>query len=130
MRPLVLAFFMLVAAAGSPTAASANLDGTWSGDWNPKGGVPDSVTVQFSADEHGKLTGTFLSPVRVDFTHASYTPSSGAISFSAMDQKANKTYTLVGKVKGTEISGTLDVGGTSGSVRLIKWTYTGTSISN
>lgn len=132
MRLLTLTMLAAVALASAAVvvAAPVDLDGTWSGDWMPKGGIPDEITVQLMIGDHGKLTGRFVSPAPMDFTHATYVPKTGAVALTAADEKSGKTYTIKGTVKGTELIGTIDVGGTPGSVRLIKWTYTGTSISN
>ena len=104
---------------------SSDLEGTWSGDWTPTGGIATAVTVTLMSDSHGKLTGRFLSPVRMDVTGAAYNPKTQRITIDALDEKSNETYKLVGKVSGTEIKGTIDAGNRTGHVLLIKWTYTG-----
>ena len=55
----VLTMFVLLLA----TVAAADLpaiNGTWSGNWTPKGGVPDAVTVELRRDAAGNLMGKFL----------------------------------------------------------------------
>jgi len=47
------------------------------------------------------------------------------VVFEATDAKSGKIYKLEGKVKGTELIGTLGANDTTGEVRLIKWTFFG-----
>ena len=49
----------------------------------------------------------------------------GVIAFEATDEKSAKHYKLDGKVKGTELIGTLGTNDTAGDIRLIKWTFFG-----
>jgi hypothetical protein len=104
-----------------PTA----INGTWSGNWTPKGGVPDAVTVELRRNDKGVLTGKFLTPAPMEFSKASFNAATGVVSFEATDEKSGRRYTLSGKVKGTELTGTLGAGETSGEIRLIKWTFFG-----
>jgi hypothetical protein len=118
---LVIAAVMFIPRIGS--AADINdIAGTWSGNWTPKGGVLDAVTVEIRV-ESGKVLGKFRTPVAMDFTRATFVPATGAISLEATDTKANKLYKLDGKLTGNDIKGTMVVGGTPGDVLLIKWTY-------
>jgi hypothetical protein len=125
MKSIVLSF-LLGAVMLIPfvcTAADINdIAGTWSGNWTPKGGVIDALTVEMRV-ENGKVVGKFRTPVAMDLTKASYDPKTGVVSFEAMDAKANKVYKLDGKLTGNDIKGTLMVGTTPGDVLLIKWTY-------
>jgi hypothetical protein len=109
----------------SLAADTAALSGTWSGNWTPKGGVPDAVTIELKQDTAGRLTGKFLTPAAMDFSKASFTPKTGAVSIEATDSRSGKNYKLSGKVEGTEIKGTLANEDTSGEIRLIKWTFFG-----
>ena len=126
MKALLFAFTMsvlllaIVAAADLPA-----INGTWSGNWTPKGDVPDAVTVELRRDTTGNLTGKFLTPAPMDFNKASFNPTAGIIRFEAADAKSGKHYKLEGKLKGTELIGTLTAGDTWGVVRLIKWTFFG-----
>jgi hypothetical protein len=126
MRWLSLAVLTvtLIAPCLAADGASA-LEGTWSGDWTPKGGIATAVTVTLTLDGHGKLTGKFLSPVHMEVASATYNPKTQGITIDAVDEHSSATYKLVGKVSGTDISGTIDVGNRAGHVLLIKWTYTG-----
>jgi len=120
----VLTMFVLLLA----TVAAADLpaiNGTWSGNWTPKGGVPDAVTVDLRRDAAGNLMGKFLTPVPMDFSKASFNPTTGIVRFEAADAKSGKQYKLEGKLKGTELIGTLAADDTAGEVRLIKWTFFG-----
>ncbi len=120
----VLTMFVLLLA----TVAAADLpaiNGTWSGNWTPKGGVPDAVTVELRRDAAGNLMGKFLTPVPMDFSKASFNPTTGIVRFEAADAKSGKQYKLEGKLKGTELIGTLAADDTAGEVRLIKWTFFG-----
>ena len=120
----VLTMFVLLLA----TVAAADLpaiNGTWSGNWTPKGGVPDAVTVELRRHAAGNLMGKFLTPVPMDFSKASFNPTTGIVRFEAADAKSGKQYKLEGKLKGTELIGTLAADDTAGEVRLIKWTFFG-----
>jgi hypothetical protein len=101
------------------------LEGTWSGDWTPKGGIATAVTVTLTTEANGKLTGSFLSPVRMEIASAAYNPKTHGLTIDALDKSSGATYKLVGKVAGTDITGTIAVGDRTGHVLLIKWTYTG-----
>ena len=114
-----------LAAPGVAADQLANLEGTWSGDWTPKGGIATAVTVTLTTEAHGKLTGKFLSPVHMEIASATYNPKTHGITIDALDETSGDTYKLVGKVSGTDMTGTIDVGNRTGHVLLIKWTYTG-----
>ena len=130
------AFFLLILLATLPATSLAqeartqgasqttSLSGTWSGNWTPKGGVPDAITVELK-QENANTTGKFVNPAPMEFSKATYNSKTGLISFEATDQKSSKHYKLDGKVEGNEIKGTLAIGETSGELRLIKWTFFG-----
>jgi hypothetical protein len=125
MKSIVLSFLVAAVMMVPFVCAAADINdiaGTWSGNWTPKGGVLDAVTVEMRV-ENGKVVGKFRTPVAMDLTKASYDPKTGVVSFEATDPKANKVYKLDGKLAGTDIKGTLLVGTTPGDVLLIKWTY-------
>jgi len=118
---LILAVFLIIPCAGF--AADINdITGTWSGNWTPKGGVLDAMTIEARV-ENGKVVGKFRTPVPMDFARASYDPKTGAVSIEATDSKSGKSYKLDGKLTGNDIKGTIVVGGVPGDVLLIKWTY-------
>jgi hypothetical protein len=119
---------VLAMALGTPGIALGQppgLEGTWSGDWTPKDGIATAVTVTLTMEPHGKLTGKFLSPVPMEIASAAYDPKTHGITIDALDKSSGETYKLVGKVSGTDMTGTIDVGNRTGHVLLIKWTYTG-----
>jgi hypothetical protein len=130
------AFLLLILLATLPATSLAQeartqrasetttLTGTWSGNWTPKGGTPDAITVELRQEAGGKLTGKFLTPQPMEFTKASFNAATGVVMFEATDGKS-KSYKVEGKVKGTELIGTLAVSDTAGEVRLIKWTFFG-----
>src|SRR5947209_3924925 len=118
---LTSVFLVVTVAAADLTA----INGTWSGNWTPKGGVPDAITVELRRDVGGNLTGKFLTPAPMEFSKASFNPLTGVIAFEATDEKSAKHYKLDGKVKGTELIGTLATNDTAGDIRLIKWTFFG-----
>jgi hypothetical protein len=124
MKALLFVFTMLLLVTASAADLTA-INGTWSGNWTPKGGVPDTVTVELKVDESGKLTGKFRTPVPMDFSKGSFIPTTGTLMFEAMDGKSGTHYRLEGKFKGTEITGTFGANDTTGEVRLIKWTFFG-----
>jgi hypothetical protein len=131
------AFFLSILLATLPATSLAqeartqgasqttSLSGTWSGNWTPKGGTPDAITVELRQEAGGKLTGKFLTPQQMDFTKASFSAATGVVMFEAIDGKSGKSYKVEGKVKGTELIGTLAAGDAAGEVRLIKWTFFG-----
>jgi hypothetical protein len=126
MKTLFVVFTMSVLLLATAAAADLTaINGTWSGNWTPKGGIPDAITVELKVDESGKLTGKFRSPVPMDFSKASFIPTTGTVTFEATDEKSGKHYKLEGKLKGTELIGTLGANDTVGEVRLIKWTFFG-----
>jgi len=106
-------------------AETTTLSGTWSGNWTPKGGTPDAITLELRQEAGGKLTGKFLTPQPMEFSKASFNAATGVVMFEATDAKSGKSYKVEGKVKGTELIGTLAAGDTTGEVRLIKWTFFG-----
>jgi hypothetical protein len=94
--------------------------GKWSGSWTPTGGVRDAVTVEFTETD-GKIGGRFLNPIRADFSKVTVNASTGDVSLEAVD--TGKTWSIVGKIQGTELKGTMKAGTVAGEVRVIKWTY-------
>jgi hypothetical protein len=119
---LIVALASLAHSAG---AQAPSINGTWSGNWTPKGGVPDAVTIELRVDNTGILTGKFFNPVQAEFSKATFSPKTGLIAAEATDQKSWKHYKLEGKIKDTELLGTLSAGDVSGELRLIKWTFFG-----
>jgi hypothetical protein len=117
---------MMALTALAPLAeAQSAITGTWSGNWTPKGGVPDAVTIEIRQGTAGAVTGKFLNPAGMDFSKATFNAKTGVLAITASDQKSGKQYKLDGKVEGNEIKGTLGTGDTSGEIRLIKWTFFG-----
>lgn len=126
MKAALLVFSMSVLLLATASAADlAAINGTWSGNWTPKGGVPDAVTVELRRDAAGNLTGKFLTPAPMDFSKASFNRTTETVTCEAKDEKSGKQYKLEGKLKGTELIGTLGADNTVGEVRLIKWTFFG-----
>jgi hypothetical protein len=121
---LVLVTAMLLPAFAA-AAGVHEIVGTWSGNWMPKGGSLDAVTVELREDTAGKLTGKFLTPTPMDFSEASFNPATKAIAFEATNAKTGKLYRVDGKIKGTELIGTFVANDMTGEVRLIKWTFFG-----
>ena len=105
----------------APLKPTTEIKGTWSGNWTPKGGVPDSITIELR-QENGKVTGRFVTPMPMEFSKVSYMPATGAIVLEASD-KAGKVYRIDGKIQGTELKGTVSMKDQVGEARLIKWTY-------
>ena len=123
MRSIAFILAVILVVPCIAIAADINdIAGTWSGNWTPKGGVLDAMTIEARV-ENGKIVGKFRTPVPMDFTRATYDPKTGAVNIEAMDSKSGKTYKLVAKLMGNDIKGTIDVGGVPGDVLLIKWTY-------
>ena len=119
---------LVALAVFSPSIAAQTtpaINGTWSGNWTPKGGTPDAVTIELRQETSGVLSGKFLNPAQMDFSKATYNAKTGAIVVDASDQKSGKKYRLDGKVEGNELKGTLGTDGAVGEVRLIKWTFFG-----
>jgi hypothetical protein len=119
----LIAVALMLATSALAADTESNLEGTWSGDWMIKGGVPDAVTVQLSVSDSGKLTAKFLSPAPMECTTASYAAKTRQLVLEAADDKSGTHYKLAGKVSGTEIIGTIDSGAKTGTIRLVKWTY-------
>jgi hypothetical protein len=109
----------------SAIAAETAISGTWSGNWTPKGGVPDAITIELKQDNAGMVTGKFVNPAQVEFSKTTFNPKTGIIMAEATDQKSGKHYKLDGKIEGTELKGTLVANEVTGEVRLIKWTFFG-----
>jgi hypothetical protein len=123
VRSIALIFAVSLIIPSMGFAADINdITGTWSGNWTPKGGVLDAMTIEARV-ENGKIVGRFRTPVPMDFTRASYDPKTGVVSIEATDSKAGKTYKLDARLAGSDIKGTIVVGGVTGDVLLIKWTY-------
>ena len=108
-----------------PVLSADGITGTWSGNWTPKGGVPDAITVEIRQDTAGKITGKFLNPAPMDFSKATLNAKTAMLSVEATDQKSGKNYKLDAKLEGNELKGTLAAGDVTGEVRLIKWTFFG-----
>jgi len=127
MRATITCFIFVAGILLAPfvAAETGTLSGTWSGNWAPKGGVPDAVTIELKQDGSAVLSGRFVNPVRIDFSKASFVARTGTITLEATDNNASKHYKIDGKVEGNEIKGTLAIGETSGELRLIKWTFFG-----
>jgi hypothetical protein len=121
---VLLAFAAAIAFAGTLAADTLQeqLNGTWSGNWTPAGGVLDAMTIQLSYAD-GKVSGKFVTPAAVNFTKATFNPKTRLVSVEAVDAGTGKYYKLNGKVEGTEINGTVTVDNQAGPARLIKWTY-------
>jgi hypothetical protein len=116
----------LVSAVPLLYAQTNPLNGTWSGNWTPKGGIPDAITIEIRQQENSaNITGKFLNPAAMEFSKATFNSKTGAVLVEATDEKSGKHYKLQGKVQGTEITGTLDAAETTGELRLIKWTFFG-----
>jgi hypothetical protein len=124
---ILFLFLPLTLTLLAPTGAAdpSAISGTWSGNWTPKGGIPDAITVELKWDNHGKLTGRFRTPVPMEFSEASFNPKTGIVTFDAMDEKSGKHFRLEGKLERTEITGTMAANDIKGEVRLIKWTFFG-----
>ena len=127
MKSTLLAFFLIGIVMVATLAAQAppEIAGTWSGNWTPKGGVQDAVTIEIKQDTPAKLTGKFLTPAPMEFSKVAFNRTTAALTAEAFDEKSGKSYKLDGKVKGTELKGTLTVNRTPGDLLLIKWTYFG-----
>jgi hypothetical protein len=119
-----LAFIVAVLAL-STWAQTPAINGTWSGDWTPNGGVLDAVTIELKLDDSGGLMGKFLNPIQKEFSKATFNRKTRTIEAETTDQKSGKVYKLEGKIAGTELKGTLSSGNVSGELRLIKWTFFG-----
>lgn len=117
----VLVLLVMAIPSMSHAADVAELTGTWSGSWLPKGGVVDAVTVEIR-QENGKLTGRFRTPQEMAFTTSTFDSKTGDVVLEAAD-KTGKHYRINGKLNKLEIKGTLTAGETMGDVLLIKWTY-------
>lgn len=104
---------------------SSAINGTWSGNWTPKGGIPDAVTIEVRQDNGGMVSGKFVNPAPMEFSKATFNAKTGIVMLEATDEKSTKHYKLEGRLEGTEIKGTLGAGDVSGEVRLIKWTFFG-----
>ncbi len=65
MRSTVLSFVIASVLLLPVVCAAADINdiaGTWSGNWTPKGGILDAVTIEVRV-EGGKVTGKFRTPV-------------------------------------------------------------------
>lgn len=127
MRMIFFTILVLALGAFAPilTADSGPLNGTWSGNWTPKGGVPDAVTIEIRQETGGPLSGKFVNPAQMEFSKVTFAAKTGLFSAEATDAKSGKHYKLDGKVEGTELKGTLAAGEATGEIRLIKWTFFG-----
>ena len=120
MKAASLILSLILAFAG---AISDQLAGKWSGNWTPKEGTPDAITVELKEDRPGKLAGQFLTPVRMPFTNATFDPKTRTVLLEAVDEKSGKHYRVDGKVQGNDLKGTLAAGEVKGDLLLIKWTF-------
>jgi len=127
MKTALYSLFLIAAMLVPSFAAdtSEELAGKWSGNWTPQGGIPEAMTIELTKESSGKLAGKFLTPVPMEFTHASFDPKTHAVILEAMDEKSGKHYRIDGKIHGTELKGTLGINELKGDLLLIKWTYFG-----
>ena len=125
MKSALFGVFLVTALLVPCLAADTSKDlvGKWSGNWTPQGGIPDAMTIEFTEGLSGHLMGKFLTPVPMEFTHASFDPKTRAVIVEAMDEKSGKRYRIDGKIRGTELKGTLGIDDVKGDLLLIKWTY-------
>ena len=124
MKAALSIFILLAMFVARPVAAeTVEVSGTWSGNRITQGEVWNAVTVQFIQQDSGKLTGSFLTPVQMDFKKVTYDPKTGRIQVEAMDETTGKNYKLDAKFQGTELKGTLTANEMTGEMLLIKWTY-------
>ena len=126
MRMTFFLVILLALGAFAPviTADSGPLNGTWSGNWTPKGGGPDAMTIEIRQDT-ATLTGKLVNPVPMEFSKTTFNAKTGIFTAEATDPKSGKHYKLDGKVEGTELKGTFTAGDAAGDMRLIKWTFFG-----
>lgn len=125
MKTTFLSFLtvaLLMIPAISHAAGAEELVGTWSGSWQPKGGVIDAVTVEIR-EENGKLAGRFRTPQEITFSTATFDSKTGGVVLEATDAKSGKRYKIDARLNKLEIKGTLAAGETTGDLLLIKWTY-------
>jgi hypothetical protein len=118
-----VALLFLAVVAPLTAAEISEVKGTYSGSWTPKEGVPEAVTIELKEGANGNLSGRFLTPTLMEFSKSSFNPKTNALTLAAVDQKSGKQYTLEAKIQGTELTGTLGIDSTTGSLRLIKWTF-------
>jgi len=124
VKATLLISVILVLFVAMPAAAqTVDLNGTWSGNWMPQGGVWTAVTVQLVEESPGKLTGKFLTPAAMDFKKVTFDAKTGKILVEATDATSGKNYKLDAKFQRTELKGTLAANETTGELLLIKWTY-------
>ena len=125
MKVKVFRALVAVLVVIGPVFAAESLNGTWSGNWTPRGGIPDAITIELRQDGNAPITGKFLNPAPIDFSKVTFNQKTSMLVIEATDQKSGKHYKLEGKVEGTEIKGTFTQGDVMGDVRLIKWTFFG-----
>ena len=79
MRMIFFSILLLALGAFAPilTADSGPLNGTWSGNWTPTGGVPDAITIEIRQDTAGTLTGKFVNPVSMEFSKTRFNAKTG-----------------------------------------------------
>jgi hypothetical protein len=116
------AALLLLSLTVSAQTTREQLNGTWSGGWNPTGGIRDAMTIELRYEE-GRLAGRFVTPVEVKYSKASFDARTRQLLLEAADEATGRLYKLDAKVEGTEIKGTLTAGNQSGPVELIKWTF-------
>jgi hypothetical protein len=103
---------------------SGQLNGTWSGEWKPKTGNIDDVTIELQQEgSNGALNGKFLSPAPMPFTHAAFDAKTHIVHLEAMQPKTGKLYKIEARLNRTELNGKLTVDNVSGDLLLIKWTF-------
>ena len=122
MKTAVLSLSLALAAGSSWVGAQADeLRGTWSGQWIPESGY-DAATVRFVVDD-GVVSGEMLNPEPLDFDSIEFDP--GTLAVVAVGRTAEgQAVRIDARIEEfTRLNGTLTVGGTSGDVRLTRWTY-------
>src|SRR5437763_14657187 len=100
----ILVSLLTLSVLPAPAAAAdkTEINGTWSGNWTPKGGVPDAVTVELRRAVGGNLTGKSLTPAPMESSKASFNPLTRILAFEATDENSAKPHKIDGKAKATE----------------------------
>ncbi len=115
---LLPALALSLAVGAAPALAQTDdLRGTWSGSWTPEGGIRDAVTVRFEVIDDA-LAGEIVNPENVEFDSVAFDPADRSVVAEGGD------FRIEARIEEeTRLNGTLSQGGTTGELRLTKWTF-------
>jgi hypothetical protein len=124
---LVYALGALTAGAAAVQEPAASVEGTWSGMWETSPATEEPATITFRLDPDGHLEGKLVDPGGLELDRLSFDPATGSLTAGCGSEESVEATTacaLTATVSGTRLEGRLTYEGSSGILKLVKWTFT------